>query len=374
MATATAPNKLVLGVAILGLILGAWGVLEALLYGTHATGLTSFVPWGLGVALYLTFLGFSAGGLPLALATTVFGKHDYEPLSGMVAWTVVVTELCAGLAIALDLGHMERMYRFLTAPALTSPMAWMFVFFNALLGVYLLKIWAIHKNDARLVRLFTFASIPIALLFYTTNGYIFGMLTYLPIWGGPMVPLYFVVAALMAGTALMCFLAWAFGYAERLVMGVGYGVLTLVILFALLELLMGLTVLQSGDTANHQALQAILSGTNGWVFWGLHVGVGIVVPIVCILLRRTARAAAWGSLSVMVSFLATRWIFVVPPQSVAPLPGLDQAFIQERLALHTTPQLGEWLVVMFVASLATCALSLGPRLLPALFRHGGSHV
>ena len=124
MQAASPTAKMLTGLALLGLLGGAWGIIEALMYGTHATGLGSFVPWGLGVALYLTFLGFSAGGLPLALATTVFGKHEYEELSGLVAWTVVVTELCAGLAIVLDLGHMERMYRFMTAPSFTSPMAW----------------------------------------------------------------------------------------------------------------------------------------------------------------------------------------------------------------------------------------------------------
>ncbi len=373
MAAAVAPNRIVVIVAVGGLVLGAWGIMEALLYGTHATGLTSYVPWGLGVALYLTFLGFSAGGLPLALATTVFEKHEYEPLAGMVAWTVVVTELCAGLAIALDLGHMERMYRFLTSPAFTSPMAWMFVFFNALLLVYFLKIWAILKQNENHIRLLTYASIPIALLFYGTNGYIFGTLTYLPIWGGPLVPFYFIVAALMAGTALMCFLSWAFNYAPRLTIGVGYGVLALILLLVLLEFLMGITIINAGDSANHQALWAILFGRDAWVFWALHGGVGIILPIFFIL-RRSAAMAAWGSLCVMISFLATRWIFVIPPQSVPPLIGLDHAFIHERLAVHYTPLLGEWLIVLFVASLAMLALSLGPRLLPGLFHHGGSHV
>jgi molybdopterin-containing oxidoreductase family membrane subunit len=373
MNQSTSLQKYLLGVACAGLLAGAWGIIEALMYGTHATGLTSYVPWGLGVALYLTFLGFSAGGLPLALATTVFGKHEYEELSGLVAWTVVVMELCAGLAIVLDLGHMERMYRFITAPAFTSPMAWMFVFFNALLLVYAIKIWALLNKNTALAYRMTVLSIPVALLFYGTNGYIFGVLNHHPIWGGALTPLYFVVAALMAGTALMCFLSWALGYKPKLTMGVGYGVLTLILLFALLEILIGLTGFQSGDTDTKLALNAILTGGNGTVFWTLHVGLGMVVPVI-LLLRHTASASALASFCVMASFLATRWVFVIPPQSVPPLPGLDQAFIHERLALTYTPHLGEWLMVLFVFSLALLGFVLGPRLLPGLFQQGGKNV
>ena len=373
MQAASPTAKMLTGLALLGLLGGAWGIIEALMYGTHATGLGSFVPWGLGVALYLTFLGFSAGGLPLALATTVFGKHEYEELSGLVAWTVVVTELCAGLAIVLDLGHMERMYRFMIAPSFTSPMAWMFVFFNALLLVYLLKIYNLLNKNAVWVHRLTMISIPVALLFYGTNGYIFGVLVTHPVWGGPLIPFYFIVAALMAGTALMCFLSWVFNYKAKLTMGVGYGVLALVLLFALLEILIGLTGFQSGDTDTRLTLKAILSGSNGLVFWSLHVGLGMVVPVF-LLLRHTAGSTALASFCVMASFLATRWVFVIPPQSVPPLPGLDQAFIHERLALTYTPHLGEWLVVLFVFSLSLLGFVLGPRLLPGLFQQGGKNV
>jgi molybdopterin-containing oxidoreductase family membrane subunit len=171
----------------------------------------------------------------------------------------------------------------------------------------------------------------------------------------------------------MCFLSWALGYKPKLTMGVGYGVLALILLFALLEILIGLTGFQSGDVDTKLTLNAILTGGNGTVFWALHVGLGMVVPVI-LLLRHTAGASALASFCVMASFLATRWVFVIPPQSVPPLPGLDQAFIHERLALTYTPHLGEWLVVLFVFSLALLGFVLGPRLLPGLFQQGGKNV
>ena len=109
-------------VAGLGLLVGLYGVFEALVYRTEATGLGSYVPWGLGVVLYLLFLGLSAGGLLVNCLVYILGKKELDRVAGVVTYATLVTEVCAGIAIALDLGHWERMYRFISTPSLTSPM------------------------------------------------------------------------------------------------------------------------------------------------------------------------------------------------------------------------------------------------------------
>src|SRR5512140_1523240 len=101
---------LVLGLA--GLAMGTYGLIEALLEGTHATNLGSYIPWGLGVALYLLFLGLSAGGLLVTCMIYIFGNKEMARLNALATLATLVAEVCAGIAIALDLGHWERMYRF----------------------------------------------------------------------------------------------------------------------------------------------------------------------------------------------------------------------------------------------------------------------
>ena len=56
-------SKPLLFLSLIGLAVGTYGIVEALVQRTEATNLTSYMPWGLGVALYLLFLGLSAGGL-----------------------------------------------------------------------------------------------------------------------------------------------------------------------------------------------------------------------------------------------------------------------------------------------------------------------
>ena len=140
-------SKPLLVIAVLGLLAGLYGVVEALVYRTEATGLGSYVPWGLGVALYLLFLGLSAGGLVVSILLYLFGMKELDRVSGLATFATLLAEVCAGIAIALDLGHWERMYRFAFTPSFSSPMVWMFVFFNAVMVIYLLKAWAVHTGN-----------------------------------------------------------------------------------------------------------------------------------------------------------------------------------------------------------------------------------
>lgn len=367
-------NKLFL-LATAGLLVGAWGVVEALLYGTHATNLTSYVPWGLGVAFYLLFLGFSSGGLLLSLLIEVFGYKQFKPLVGLVVWQVLVSEVCAGVAIALDLGRMGRLWRFLITPSLTSPMFWMFVFFNGVMLVYLVKAYAIMRRNEKLEQTMTWLSIPVSLLFYGTNGYFFSVLSNHPAWFGGLTPALFVVAALFSNGALMVVLAKSYRIDDSLVAGLGNVMLVLLGLFWVLEALR-VSVGFHGPVDAQEALSLMLFGPISWVYWvGGVVLCGIVPLLVLMGARGNPQAVLFAGLSVVIGFLAVRYGFLLPPQGVPMLPGLDQAYIHPRLALTYVPFLGEWLIGLFLVSLGTLGIIVGPKLVPFLFApEGGSHV
>ncbi len=371
-----------LSLGVAGLAVGSYGVFASLTTGTTGTNLTSPIPWGLGVATYLFFLGLSGGGLLLALLTSPLGgatnKH-LQSLTGLAAWCVVVTEICAGIAIATDLGQWPVLYRFLIAPGLTSPMAWMFFWFTALLVVYLLKIKAMLAGNAALTHKLSALSIPVAVLFYLTNGYIFSLLGAQPFWSGACVAVWFVLAALVSGGALLGLVAWLMGYAENTLQALGAVLLRLMLFFVLMEFLHMVAQLHSGNAEAQAALHTLLSGSGSLIFWGGHVLMGVVAP--CLLLRGKPAAARIGTALVLLiaGFAALRWAFVVPVQAVEPLPGLAAAFTSARLSLSYSPSGEEWLLALFVASLCFVGLLLGPRLVPNLYapQHeadGGHHA
>jgi molybdopterin-containing oxidoreductase family membrane subunit len=371
----SAARKTVAFIAVLGLAAGAYGVFEALAYGTHATGLGSYTPWGIGVAFYLLFLGFSAGGLLLTLLIEVFGYKQFKPLVGVAVWQVLVSEVCAGIAIILDLGHWERIWRFIISPSPTSPMFWMLVFFNGVLLVYALKAYAIWRKDVGLEKAMTWLSIPVSLLFYGTNGYFFSILSSHPAWFGGLTPALFVIAALFSNGALLTVLARSQRADDKLVLGLGRVMLILLVLFWVLELLRLFVGLHASDEAR-AAFRLMLFGPDAWVYWLGGIVLCGLAPLVLLAAGwRSPAAATLAGLSIIAGFLAVRYAFLLPPQGVPMLPGLDQAFIDPRLSLTYTPLLGEWLVGVFVASLSLLAFALGPQLLPWLFiPEGGRHV
>lgn len=359
----------------LGLLIGAYGIYEAFFQGMGTTSLSSTIPWGLGVVTYLYFLGLSGGGLLIALLTTVVRKKQFEAFSGVAAWAVLATEIAAGIAIATDLGHWERVYRFILSPNLQSPMAWMLVFFTALLLIYCAKILALREGNIARVHTLTLWSIPVALLFYTINGYIFGMISAQPMWSGAFIPVWFVLAALLSGGALVGVLGWVHRFSDELMQEYGRVLLTLLVAFAIFETLYLLIAFQSGDAETVQALHNLLWGSGSLVFWGLHIVPGTLLPI-CLLVRaKTAAQVGGSSFIVVLTFIALRWSFVIPVQSVEPIEGLTNAFHHARLAYAYSPSLGEWLITLFVSSLCLVTLLIGPRLFPTLFsKQGGQHA
>jgi molybdopterin-containing oxidoreductase family membrane subunit len=367
--------KICLLLGCLGMVVGVYGLYEALTDGAHSTALTSAFPWGLGVVSYLYFLGLSGGGLFIATLTVIWRQKQFEAFSGMAAWAVVVTEICAGIAILSDLGHWERSYRFITSPNFQSPMAWMFVFFIALLIVYCLKVLALRNGDAGRAHSLTLVSMPVALLFYLTNGYIFGMISAQPMWSGAFTPVWFLLAALLSGGALVGVLGWANAYNAELMRDYGSMLFRLVLAFAVFEVLYLVTAAQGGDAETQKALQNLLWGSGSLLFWGAHVCLGTLLPL--FLLAKPANSGQVGiaSLVIVLSFLPVRWNFVVPVQGVEPLEGLAEAFQHARLAYSYAPSTGEWLVTIFVSSLCLVTLLIGPRIFPVLFnKQGERHV
>jgi molybdopterin-containing oxidoreductase family membrane subunit len=355
---------IILGLA--GLAAGFYGLIEALLEGTHATNLGSYTPWGLGVALYLLFLGLSAGGLLISSMIYIFGMKEMARLNALATLAALVCEVCAGIAIALDLGHWERMYRFVISPSLTSPMWWMFLFFNAMALVYTLKAWAIYSGNEALSRVWSLVSIPVSLIFYGINGYFFSVLTSRPVWSGPLTPVWFVVAALLSGGALLAALAWFSQRDGQATLKTGRAVLLLLVIFVLLEGLHVTVGYQGGRTEVVRALDSLLGGPGWWSFWLLHLAVGLVLPLLLLFsCKDSPPAVAWAGVLVVVGFLGFRYAYVVSAQSVPFLPGLDLAWQHARLSLTYCPSLGEWLLCLWVVSLGVLLYALGARYMPA---------
>ncbi|WP_243439824.1 NrfD/PsrC family molybdoenzyme membrane anchor subunit [Fundidesulfovibrio soli] len=364
-------NKPLLYLSFIGLAALAYSVVDVFIHRTGGTHLGSYVPWGMGVVMYLLFVGFSAGGLLVSALTQMFGVRELKPLGGLATYAALVAEVCAGIAIASDLGRFERMFNFLLSPSLTSPMWWMFLFFSAVLFVSFMKAWAFAKRDDGLVAFWSWVSIPVGLCFYFTNGFFFSVLTGHGLWSGPVVPLLFVCAALLCGGALVTALAWWSMTNREGVIRLGCVVQLLLVAFVVLEGLWLWIGWQGGRVETLAAMRNLSAGPGAWAFWGLHVFAGMALPL--FLLPQTEDnpgLAAWACLLILVGFAGARWAFVVPAQSVPMLPGLDTAWQHPRLMLSYLPSLAEWSMAAGVSGLALFGFLMGPRFFPGLYGSG----
>lgn len=391
--------SLFIGLAVLGLIVGSWGMVQRLLHGLNPVAFGSYVPWGLWVAFYLLFLGLSAGAFLVTTLAYVFNLERFHRLGRLAAYTVLIVLLCEVLFITLDLGRMSRIYRFLVSPSFSSLMTWMFVLFNAMLIIYALKTFFLiredliawsqdpqrrarglyrflalgksnygpndHAFDHKMVHGLSLISLPVGLLFYGTNGAFFAILMSRPIWNSALTPLLFIIAAVLSGGALIAFLTHVFLDDDPLVLSLGQAVLYTLVIFLFLEVLQFFVGYQADMPRVVAALNLIAFGDYWWTFWIIHLGLGGAIPLLILVFQKESpRAVALASALIVLTFLAVRFNFIIPDLAVYKLEGLEHTFYHARLRTHYTPNMNEWLVSVWVVSLGLLIFLLGSRWLP----------
>jgi molybdopterin-containing oxidoreductase family membrane subunit len=388
-----------IGAAVLGLIVGTWGMTQRLLYGLNPVAFGSYVPWGLWVAFYLFFLGLSAGAFLVTTMTYVFRMERFRVIARLSAFTVLICLLCEVLFITLDLGRMARIYRFLITPSFSSLMTWMFVLFNAMLVIYALKTFFLVRGDLvawandetrkgskwyRLlalgrtdygasdqerdhsrVHLLSVISLPVGLLFYGTNGAFFAILMNRPIWNSALTPLLFIMAAILSGGALITFLVYLFMHDEELMVGLGRAILFVLVTFLFLEVLQFFVGYQTSLVMTVTSLNLIAFGPYWWSFWIIHLLLGSIIPLILLTARpHDTKIVAWSCFLIVITFLTVRFNFIIPDLAVYKLEGLEQTFYHARLRTDYVPNLNEWLVSLWVVSFGLLAFLLGTRWLP----------
>ncbi len=196
--------------------------------------------WSVLIVLYPYVTGLVAGAFIMASLVRVFNVKALEPVYRLSLLTAFAFLLCAPLPLLFHLGHPERCYEVMMTPHLTSPMAiFGFVYAWYLMAVLLLELWFDYRRDfvawsettpglkGVLYRLFTvgvtdvsesavqldhkighvlsIVGIPSAFLLHGYVGFIFGSVKANPWWGNVLMPIIFIMSAMVSGIALCVF-------------------------------------------------------------------------------------------------------------------------------------------------------------------------
>lgn len=399
-------EKILWTLVLIAFVIGVIGLIDRLIYGHQHADYGSYIPWGLWVAGYIYLIGLSAGAFLMSTLVYVFKIKTLEKIGKVALLTALATLVGALLTIWMDLGHMGRAWRLMFRTNFGSVMGWMAWLYSLYFVLLLFEFWYAMRADfvkhaketglkGNLCKLLTFGKtdiseeavsrdkktlqilgsigIPLAVAFHGSVGAIFGVVGARPYWNSGLTPIIFLVGALLSGGALLGFIIASFGPGKGtkehadIVSLIGKIILPLLLFDVLLEWAEVTIGLWHAVPSEAAALKMVLFGQYWWVFWFVHVGLGIVVPaLLLIFAHGNVKAIRWAGFLIAVTFIAVRLNIVLPGLAVPELQGLIDAFSGPGLKFDYFPTWMEWAVFLFSVSVSALIFLFGKTLLPVL--------
>jgi predicted membrane protein len=320
--------------------------------------------WSLLIVVYPYITGLVAGAFIMASLVRVFEVKVLEPVYRLSLLTAFAFLLCAPLPLLFHLGHPERCFEVMMTPHLTSPMAiFGFVYAWYLMAVLLLELWFDYRRDFvewsrtapglrgalyrllavgvtdisepavnldyRIGHTLSIVGIPSAFLLHGYVGFIFGSVKANPWWGNVLMPIIFIMSAMVSGIALCVFNYMVLSWIRR--KAVDMKCLDTMGMFLFYALVMDATI-EALDWIHRiysaeEGFQVMQYMAREKLFYTLNLGqatFGTLVPLVLLgalqlirgrvtdLARR--RMYFVSALLIMVGVLAMRWNVVIGGQ------------------------------------------------------------
>jgi len=320
--------------------------------------------WSVLIVLYPFLTGLVAGAFILASLERIFRVEALKPTYRLALLTALAFLVVAPMPLQLHLGHPERSLEMYLTPHRSSAMAMFgFVYLWYLMAVLLMEIWLDYRKDivilsrtaTGLKRLFykalalgstntsptslyvddrvgwviTLIGIPSAFMLHGYVGFIFGSVKANPWWGNVLMPIIFIMSAMVSGIALCVFnymvLSWV--RCKKTDMKC-LDVMTMFLFYALVvdAAIEGLDWIHRVYSAE-EGFQVMQYMAREKLFWTLNLGqatFGTLVPLILLgslqlirkrvpeLVRRRIYFAC--SLLILIGVLAMRWNVVIGGQ------------------------------------------------------------
>lgn len=395
---------------------GFWALGTRFIHGMSVTNLTSYFSWGLWVVFYIFFIGLSAGSFLLSTMIYVFKMHALEKVGRLSLLSALISLVAGLMFVLIDLGHPERFWHTLVYRNMSSVLEWEIHFYLLYILLVLGELWLVMRDDLSVmatnqkgirgtlgkilslgyrnsptsegrtkqvntaeswVKILGMIGVPLALGVHGGTGSIFAVQIAKPYWNSSIVPIIFIVSALVSGSALITFLYAFFGEKDSEKPNVLASLTNLLILFigvdfilVFAEFLIGL---YSGIPADMASLKAVVTGRYALIFWIGQIGLATVLPILLISLsRKNASVAMKGlaGLSTVIGIIAVRINLVLPAYVSPQLPGLENAYVDSRLVYSYFPSSVEILSSLGIIAFVVLLFSVAWELLPIVSNSG----
>lgn len=320
--------------------------------------------WSTLIVIYPYITGLVAGAFIMASLVRVFNVKALAPVYRLSMLTAFAFLICAPLPLLCHLGHPERNYEIMMTPHLTSPMAiFGFVYAWYLMAVLLLELWFDFRQDfvkwskvtsgfkgilyrvltlgvtdeseksvrldAKMEWTLSIVGIPSAFLLHGYVGFIFGSIKANPWWGNVLMPIMFILSAIVSGIALCVFNYIVLTWIRRKTVDMRcLDTMAMFLFYALLvdAVVETLDVLHRGFAAE-EGFSVLQTMIREKLFYTLNVGqvgIGTLLPLLMlgslqVLRRRVPEAARrtmifCSGMMILVGVLMMRWNVVMGGQ------------------------------------------------------------
>lgn len=282
------------------------------------------VTWGMLIVLYLFLGGISAGAAILSGIASLQGWSDKLKKAG--AYLAPFPVMIGLVLLILDLHRPLLFYQILLNYNLGSVMSWGVIALFAFTPVSLVYAFLLFKNyQGPAVKILSIANMLLGLGVGAYTGLLLSAVATNPVWGSALIPILFTISALSTG---IC--------GTILVAGIGLkansdelGKLASLDMVAIAaELLVIFIMIISWYTSAQGATAAAaVLGTYGVMFWGLVVGLGLLLPLGILVYEVRAHGQAPQLLPYASATLAIvggfflRYVIVYAGQTIFPYLG-----------------------------------------------------
>ena len=369
---------LILHVLVIAVGLGAAFYMEH--NGHVVTGMNNQIVWGLPHVFAIFLIVSASGALNLASASSVFSKLAYKRFARLSA-VLAIALLVGGLVVLLlDLGRPDRLIIAMTHYNFKSIFAWNIILYTGFISIVGIYLWTMmDKSVARFNRAAGWGAFVWRIILTTGTGSIFGFLVAREAYDAAIMAPLFISSSFVYG---MAFTVWVL---ITMCQATGHRLLTqdvaaklreLFIIFIAAMLYFTLVHhLTNLYAAEHIGVERYILWSGSlftWLFWGGHVLVGSLLPLLILKNLKFGSSRAGlilASVFMLFGGMAHMYVIVIGGQSY-PLnlfPGMEvTSTFQDGQFGNYLPSLPELLLGLAGVSVAMFITGFALKILPFL--------
>jgi Ni/Fe-hydrogenase subunit HybB-like protein len=281
--------------------------------------------FGIFIAVYFYLTGLSAGSFILSTLAYAFGMEQYKSLGRVGVILATVLLIIAPLFLLLHIGVPHRAWHLFLYLNFESPITW---------GSFLLILYPVNciiygyfmfKEKKKQTRLFGLIGIPLAVSVHGYTGFILAFGKARALWNTALMPILFLVSAIVSGIALMILVCIVKDRFFTKLKKINYPLLenlgkmlAWVIVFDLFLVGCDILILLISHSDAQDVAHLLLSGKFFPLFLIVENLLGKIVPFTLLIVPRFRNLVTMiiASLLVIIGIFVMRYVVVVGGESI----------------------------------------------------------